>query len=52
MVKALNDDDDATLEVDHDPETEPDALLSDGPLSDMAASRLNVKEQSAMDDQE
>ena len=32
MVKALNHDDDATLEVDQDSDVEPDSPLSDGPL--------------------
>ena len=35
MVKAVNHDDDATLEVDCDPVTEPDSSLSDGPLLDL-----------------
>ena len=35
MVKPLNDDDDATLEVYQDSDVEPDTLLSDGPLLDL-----------------
>ena len=35
MVKALNDDDDATLGVDQDPDVERDSPLSDAPLLDL-----------------
>lgn len=35
MVKPVNDDDEAALEVDHDPGMGPDASLSDGPQLDL-----------------
>ncbi len=44
MVKTLNDDDDATLEVDHDPEIAPNSVLSEVVLLDLPGAAAEALE--------